>query len=71
MQSDFIKAGELSKLTGFSVHSFYNQHARQCGPMSSILTKLGGKLGAWRLDYEVWMRSQRRLTAAAVESAEA
>jgi len=60
--TDFIDARELSRLTGINLKTLYNQHSAGTGPLASILTKLGNKkLGAWRLDYEQFVASQRRL----------
>lgn len=61
MNSDFISAAELAKLTGFNRKTVYNQHSQGRGPLASILVKVGGRLGCWRADYEQWRDGQRRL----------
>lgn len=58
---DFIPLGTLSKLLHTKPKTLYNQHASRSGPLASILTKLGGRLGCWREDYEAWKAKQRRL----------
>ncbi len=60
-QSDFIPVSELAALTGYGKKVFYHAHIYRKGPCAEILTKLGGRLGCWRADYEAWLRSQRRL----------
>ncbi len=60
-QSDFLPVVELSKLTPYKPKGIYNQYSSRVGPLVPILTKLGGRLGAWRADYEQWRDSQRRL----------
>jgi hypothetical protein len=60
-QSDFLPVVELAKLTPFKPKGIYNQHSSGTGPLVPILTKVGGRLGAWRADYELWRDSQRRL----------
>jgi predicted DNA-binding transcriptional regulator AlpA len=65
MQSDFIAATELARLTGFERKSIYNWHSAGSGPLNSILVKVGGRLGCWRSDYEQWRDAQRRLKPAA------
>lgn len=61
-ESDFISLNELAQLTGYSKKVFYNSHSAQRGPLHEILTKLGGRLGVWREDYEEWVGLQRRLS---------
>jgi predicted DNA-binding transcriptional regulator AlpA len=61
MQSDFIPASELAKLIGVSRKTILNSRCSGTGPLTPILTKVGGRLGAWRADYEQWRDSQRRL----------
>jgi hypothetical protein len=60
-QVDFILAAELSRLTGRKLKTIYDDHARHSGPLVSILTKFGGRLGAWRPDYEKFVEQQLRL----------
>jgi hypothetical protein len=60
-QSDFITVTELATLTGFEPKSLYNWHSAGTGPLFSILVKVGGRLGVWRADYEIWRDSQRKL----------
>jgi predicted DNA-binding transcriptional regulator AlpA len=62
-ESDFIPLSELAELTGYSKKVFYHSHSYQRGPLHEILTKLGGRLGCWREDYEEWRDIQRRLRA--------
>ncbi|HEY0941904.1 MAG TPA: hypothetical protein VGE08_17560 [Steroidobacter sp.] len=62
MQSDFIPAQELSKLTGRSLKTIYNEHSTGKGPLAPILTKFGDRLGVWRADYEAFKASQRKLS---------
>jgi len=61
MDRDFLPAIELERLTGVAVKTQYNVHYYGKGPLVEILTKCGGRLGAWRADYEIWRDSQRRL----------
>lgn len=61
MPSDFIPLIELSELVGVSRKTLYNQHSAGAGPLSPIMVKLGGRLGCWRDDYEVFKDSQRRI----------
>jgi predicted DNA-binding transcriptional regulator AlpA len=58
--ADFMRVPELAKVTGFSEGSFYTWHSSGGGPLAPILTKCGGKLGAWREDYLAWRESQRK-----------
>jgi predicted DNA-binding transcriptional regulator AlpA len=67
MQSDFITATDLAKLTGFERKSIYNWHSANSGPLRTILVKVGGRLGCWREDFEIWKGSQRRLTPRAID----
>lgn len=60
VESDFIRAQELARLTPFELKTIYNQHSTQTGALAPILVKVGGRLGAWRADYEAWRDSQRR-----------
>lgn len=61
MDSDFIPAPELAKLTGRKLKTIYDDRYRGAGPLSSILTKFGGRVGAWRKDYDAFVEQQRRL----------
>ncbi len=70
-QSDFITAAELASLTGFQLKSVYNWHSSNSGPLASILVKVGGRLGAWRADYETWRDSQRRLQSPSAQPGQA
>ncbi len=65
VQADFLPVPELARLTGFGRKAIYNQHCAGKGPLVPILTKLGGRLGAWREDYEAWKVSQRKFKEAA------
>ena len=60
-----LEAAELSKLTGLAVKTIYNQRGRckDRGALAPILTKLGGRVGCWRADYDVFVASQRRLVS--------
>ncbi len=58
---DFLGVAELEGRTGYAAKTLYNSHSSGTGPLAEILTKLGGKVGAWRADYEIWIESQRRL----------
>jgi predicted DNA-binding transcriptional regulator AlpA len=59
--ADFIPLKELSKLTGLSVSSLYNAHVRGSKrPLAGVITKLGGRTGVWRVDYEAWLAKQRQ-----------
>jgi predicted DNA-binding transcriptional regulator AlpA len=60
-ESDFISATELAHLTGFARKSLYTWHSANSGPLVPILTKIGGRLGAWRHDYEAWKNAQRKM----------
>jgi hypothetical protein len=64
MQPDFIPISELAKLTCFEPKTLYNQHSTGAGPLAAILVRLGGRLGVWRADYELWRDAQRRLKPA-------
>jgi predicted DNA-binding transcriptional regulator AlpA len=68
-QSDFIPALELARLTSFEAKSIYNWHSAGTGPLSSILVKVGSRLGAWRSDYEAWRDAQRKLRPRAPKKA--
>lgn len=59
--SDWIPSNELTELTGVPRRTLYNQHSTRTGALAPILTKFGGRLGAWRADYEVWKDAQRKL----------
>lgn len=59
--SDWIPVAELAALTGRRPKSLYNDHSAGRGPFATILTKLGGRLGCWRDDYEALKAEQRRL----------
>jgi predicted DNA-binding transcriptional regulator AlpA len=63
MQSDFISATELASLTGFKLKSIHNWNSTGAGPLAPILVKLGGRLGCWRADYDLWVQSQRKLNS--------
>jgi len=52
---------ELTQLTGYAAKTLYNSHTSGRGPLAVILCKLGGRLGAWRADYDQWLVSQRKL----------
>jgi hypothetical protein len=60
-QPDFLVGEDLAELTTYSLQSLYNQKKSGVGPLAGILTKFGGKFGAWRADYEALIDSQRRL----------
>lgn len=59
--SDFMLVRELAQRTGFRDKSIYTWHSANSGPLSGILCKVGGRLGCWRADYDLWVASQRRL----------
>ena len=61
MKSSFMPVRELSQETNYAPKSIYNQHSRGRGALAPILVKVGGKLGVWRADYDIWVKSQRRL----------
>lgn len=65
MQADFIPIAQLAQLTGRAVKTIQNERSTGRGPLTPILTKVGGRLGAWREDYETWRASQRKLSDAA------
>jgi hypothetical protein len=69
MQPDFLPVADLAIRTGYSKQALYDTHCRGVGPLAEILTKLGGRLGAWRGDYEVWVAKQRKLPDARQDSA--
>jgi predicted DNA-binding transcriptional regulator AlpA len=58
---EFIPLVQLSELTGFAVTTLYNQHSSGKGVVAPILTRLGGRVGAWRPDYDQWVAMQRKL----------
>jgi hypothetical protein len=60
-KADFMPLVELARLLGYSPNAVYAQWANQVGVLVPILTKLGGKVGCWREDYESFKRSRRRL----------
>jgi nitrate reductase assembly molybdenum cofactor insertion protein NarJ len=62
---DFLPVVTLEELTRVPIKTLYNSHSKGSGPLSEILTKLGGRLGAWRCDYEAYVASRRRLKDAA------
>lgn len=64
-QVDFIPASELARLTGRKLKTIYDDHARHAGPLATILTKFGGRVGVWRKDYEAFIERQRKLRDAA------
>jgi predicted DNA-binding transcriptional regulator AlpA len=59
--SDWISVEELIALTGRSRATFYQDRWRGTGPFAGILTKLGGRLGCWRADYDALVAQQRRI----------
>jgi hypothetical protein len=67
MSSDFIPVSELARLTCVPLKSLYNEHSSGRGALAPILTKIGGRLGCWRADYDLWVASQRRLRSPAPE----
>src|ERR1700722_18244984 len=69
-EADFISATELAVLTGCARKSIYTWHSSKSGPLAAILTKVGGRLGAWRDDYEMWKLSQRKMGPTAAMLAE-
>lgn len=58
--ADFIPVPELAHRTGYEPKSIYNQKSTGVGPLAPILTKLGGRVGVWRVDYERWLAAQCR-----------
>jgi hypothetical protein len=64
-EPDFIPVARLSELTTIERKSLYNSHSSGRGPLAEILCKLGGRLGAWRCDYEEYVAIKRRLKDAA------
>jgi len=65
VQTDFILADELARLTNRKLKTIYDDHARGVGPLAPILTKFGGRVGVWRADYDALVASQRKLRDAA------
>jgi predicted DNA-binding transcriptional regulator AlpA len=65
--ADFLDATELSLLLGIPRRTLYNQKSSGSGPLAPILVKLGGRLGCWRADYDVWVQSQRKLSVPPTE----
>lgn len=61
-EPDFLLLPELVRRTGFQAKTFYNSHHNGTGPFAEILVKLGGRLGAWRADYDLFIARQRKLT---------
>ena len=59
--SDFMLMPELSRCTARAVKTLYDDHYTGRGELAPILTKLGGRLGCWREDYEAFKQSRRRL----------
>lgn len=58
---DWIPAEQLERLTNVRLKTQYNQHSSGTGALAPILTKLGGRLGCWRSDYDVWRDAQLKL----------
>lgn len=67
-EPDFIPVDRLCHLTGYRLKTLYIAHSLGKGPLVPILTKLGGRLGAWRADYELWRDAQRKITACKASS---
>jgi len=65
-QRDFIGAAELGSLTGFSLSGLYSMHATGRGALAPILTKLGSRIGVWRLDYERFVAANLKFKAPAI-----
>jgi hypothetical protein len=63
VKSSFMPVQELSQETNYAPKSIYNQHSRGRGALAPILVKVGGKLGAWRADYDIWVKLQRRMNS--------
>jgi hypothetical protein len=66
VKSDFMSIDEIAAATTFSPKSLYNQHSSGSGAFACLLTKIGGRVGCWRSDYELWIAAQRRITAETV-----
>lgn len=62
--SVFLDIHALSELTSFTPRTIYNQHNSGKGVLVPILTKMGGRLGAWRQDFEAWVQTQRKFRPA-------
>jgi hypothetical protein len=62
-QVEFMPVEEIAARSGFKAKSLYNQFSEQRGALIPILTKFGGRLGAWREDWETFKASQRKLSA--------
>ena len=58
---DFLTATELAKLIGVQRKTVYAWSSSGTGPLVSILVKVGGRLGAWRSDYQLWRDAQLKL----------
>jgi hypothetical protein len=65
MKAEFMELAELSEASSFALNCLRNQHTSGRGALAPILTRFGGKLGAWRSDWEALVASQRRLTSTA------
>lgn len=63
--SAFIPVDELSRLSGYSRASLYDQKYKGRGALAAILVKFGGRLGCWRSDWAAYVAAQRRLPDAA------
>lgn len=64
-QTDWMPCEEISRETDYTRKALYNQHYTRRGSLAGILTKVGGRLGCWRADYEIWRDQQRKLRDAA------
>lgn len=58
--SDWIPVEELARLSRRGQRTLYNDFSGGRGPFKEILTKLGGRLGCWRADYEALVAQQHR-----------
>jgi hypothetical protein len=61
MQRQFIRVEPLGEIFDLKPGTLYNSHASGRGPLAEIITKFGGRVGAWRDDVEAYIASQRRL----------
>lgn len=57
----FIPLAELALLRGCKPKTIQNEFSGGRGPMKDILTKLGGRVGAWSPDYDAWVARQRNV----------
>jgi hypothetical protein len=67
VKSSFMLVPEIEQETTFAKKSVYNMHSSGHGPLAEILCKVGGKLGCWREDFDIWKAARRRLKTPAAK----